>query len=51
MKLSTLIACVSVCLLHTSAIAQDSVFLEELTWTEIRDLIDSGTTRVLIPTA
>ena len=51
MKISTLLACVSLGLFHTSAIAQDSVFLEELTWTEVRDLIDSGTTRVLIPTA
>ena len=51
MKISTLLACVSLWLFHTSAIAQDSVFLEELTWTEVRDLIDSGTTRVLIPTA
>lgn len=51
MKFSTLLACVSLWLFHTSAFAQDSVFLEELTWTEIRDLIDSGTTRVLIPTA
>ena len=51
MKISALLACVSLWLFHTSAIAQDSVFLEELTWTEVRDLIDSGTTRVLIPTA
>ncbi len=35
------------------ATAQDlpSVFLEELTWTEVRDAIDSGTTTVIIPTA
>ena len=51
MKMPALIACVSLWLIHTSAIAQDSVFLEELTWTEIRDLIDGGTTRALIPTA
>jgi len=51
MKLSTLLALVLLWLFHTSAIAQDSVFLEELTWTEVRDMIDSGTTRVLIPTA
>ena len=33
--------------------AQDlpSVFLEELTWTEVRDAIDSGTTTIIIPTA
>jgi len=51
MKISTLFACLSLWLFQTSAVAQDSVFLEELTWTEIRELIDSGTTRVLIPTA
>ena len=36
-----------------AAQAQDlpSVFLEELTWTEVRDAIDAGTTTVLIPTA
>ena len=51
MKLSTLLACVSLWLLHANAGAQESVFLEELTWTEVRDLIDSGATRALIPTA
>ncbi len=51
MKFSSLLALASLSLFHISAAAQDSVFLEELTWTEIRDLIDSGTTRVLIPTA
>ena len=51
MKISSLLAFFTLWLIHTSAIAQDSVFLEELTWTEIRDLIDSGSTRVLIPTA
>lgn len=29
----------------------DTVFLEELTWTEVRDAIDSGTTTVIVPTA
>ena len=28
----------------------DTVFLEELTWTEVRDAIQSGTTTVIIPT-
>lgn len=51
MKTFALLACVSLWLIPTSAIAQDSVFLEELTWTEIRELIDSGSTRVIIPTA
>ena len=51
MKPSILLACASLMLFQGSALAQDSVFLEELTWTEIREMIDSGTTRVLIPTA
>lgn len=51
MKAFTLCACFAVWFCHAPAIAQDSVFLEELTWTEVRDLIDNGTTRVLIPTA
>ena len=29
--------------------APDTVFLEELTWTELRDLIGSGTTTIIIP--
>jgi creatinine amidohydrolase/Fe(II)-dependent formamide hydrolase-like protein len=32
------------------AAAQDSVFLEELTWTEVRDGIRAGKTTVIIPT-
>ncbi len=32
------------------AAAESSVFLEDLTWTEVRDLVRSGTTTVLIPT-
>jgi len=51
MKFPMLLACISLSMFHTTAIAEDSVFLEELTWTEIRDMIESGTTRVLVPTA
>ena len=29
----------------------DTVFIEELTWAEVRDLIKSGTTTVLVGTA
>ena len=29
----------------------DTVFLEELTWTEVRAAIDSGTTTIIVPTA
>jgi creatinine amidohydrolase/Fe(II)-dependent formamide hydrolase-like protein len=37
----------------STLVAQDlpSVFLEELTWTEVRDAIDAGTTTIIIPTA
>jgi creatinine amidohydrolase/Fe(II)-dependent formamide hydrolase-like protein len=30
--------------------APDTVFLEELTWTELRDLVEAGTTTIIIPT-
>src|SRR5215469_18391552 len=29
--------------------APDSVFLEELTWTELRDLVKSGKTTIIVP--
>ena len=51
MKFPTLLACISLSMFHTTATAEDSVFLEELTWTEIGGMIESGSTRVLIPTA
>ena len=38
------------CAARASAQAPDTVFLEELTWTEVRDLIRSGKTTVIIPT-
>ena len=43
----------AVLLPHTSAVAQeaDTVFLEELTWMEVRDAIQSGTTTIIVPTA
>src|SRR5574341_2062729 len=46
---------IAVCLLLTWASrafaqAPDTVFLEELTWTELRDLIQSGTTTIILPT-
>jgi len=36
--------------LASPALAQTSVFLEDLTWVEIRDAIRAGTTTVMIPT-
>ena len=33
-----------------AAQAPDTVFLEELTWTELRDLVQAGTTTVIVPT-
>ena len=43
---------IAVGLCSSNAIAQtpDTVFLEELTWTEVRDAIDSGTTTIIVPT-
>src|SRR5687768_10751925 len=43
---SLLILCV---LVATPAAAQNSVFLEDLTWTEVRDAMRQGSTTVLIP--
>lgn len=37
--------------LPASAEPLDTVFLEELTWTEVRDLLGEGTTTIIIPTA
>ncbi len=34
----------------TGASAQQSMYLEELTWTEVREAIDAGATTVIIPT-
>ncbi|MGL4464524.1 MAG: creatininase family protein [Planctomycetia bacterium] len=34
----------------TGAFAQDSVFLEDLTWTEVRDGLRAGATTVVVPT-
>ena len=48
MKLFAALVCLA---LPLTAGAQDSVFLEELTWTEVRDRLDQGAVRVLIPTA
>ena len=39
---------------HAAAAASEetgTVFIEEMTWTEIRDAIDAGTTTVILPTA
>src|SRR5262249_4328603 len=46
---------VLVCLLlagsaRASAPAPDTILLEELTWTEVRDLIGSGRTTIILPT-
>lgn len=46
-------ATLAILLLARPIAGQDlpSVFLEELTWTEVRGAIDSGTTTIIIPTA
>jgi creatinine amidohydrolase/Fe(II)-dependent formamide hydrolase-like protein len=48
----TLFAAATVALLSSSAFAQvpDTVFIEELTWTEVRDAIKAGKTTVILPT-
>ena len=42
---------VGICVSPALAQRPDTVFLEELTWTEVREAIDSGTTTVIVPTA
>jgi creatinine amidohydrolase/Fe(II)-dependent formamide hydrolase-like protein len=44
-----LLLCFLLLALPGAARASDSVFLEELTWTELRDLIRSGKTTIIIP--
>ena len=47
------ILCAGFCLLASSAIAAevpDTVFIEELTWTEVRDAIKAGKTTIIFPT-
>ena len=53
-RISSVIVPLALLLVAPRAVAaQDlpSVFLEELTWTEVRDAIDNGTTTIIIPTA
>jgi creatinine amidohydrolase len=47
------LALVAIAAIAAPITAQDlpSVFLEELTWTEVREAIDGGTTTIIIPTA
>ena len=40
---------VALALLPAAALAAPSVFLEDLTWTELRDAIGAGTTTVIVP--
>ncbi|HKO67103.1 MAG TPA: creatininase family protein [Burkholderiaceae bacterium] len=47
------VLCTVLCLLASSAIAAEgpnSVFVEELTWTEVRDAINAGKTTIIFPT-
>ena len=50
-SMRSLVTFVAVCLAGTAfAQAPDTVFLEELTWTEVRDAVAAGTTTIIIPT-
>jgi creatinine amidohydrolase len=46
MAAATLLACV----FAAHAVVPDTVFLEELTWTEVRDALKAGTTTIVLPT-
>ncbi len=51
-RILALLTCAVLCLaptLHAAQAAPASVFLEELTWTELRDAIQAGTTTILVP--
>jgi creatinine amidohydrolase len=51
--MSRFIICISICLLLASAACAevpDTVFIEELTWTEVRDAIKAGKTTIIFPT-
>jgi creatinine amidohydrolase/Fe(II)-dependent formamide hydrolase-like protein len=53
MRTRTVLALVAWTLLSPPASAAETpatVFLEELTWTEVRDLVRSGTTTIIVPT-
>ncbi len=49
-RLIAAVACVFLSSTRPTAQNPDTVFLEELTWTELRDAIAAGTTTVIIPT-
>jgi len=49
--LSVLCGLSVLCASPSELAAQRSVFLEELTWTEVREAIDGGTTTIILPTA
>ena len=51
--MNRLMLCVALCLVTASAIAAgspDTVFVEDLTWTEVRDAIKNGKTTIVFPT-
>ena len=51
--MNRVILCTALCLLTSSALAAeipDTVFIEELTWTEVRDAIKAGKTTIIFPT-
>ena len=51
LAMRSVVLCVGVCLAGTAfGQAPDTVFLEELTWTEVRDAVAAGTTTIIIPT-
>lgn len=51
LRIALLALCIAGVSCGASAQTPDTVFLEELTWMEVRDAIDSGTTSIIIPTA
>ena len=48
--LATAVLCVVLATAGAAAETPDTVFLEELTWTEVREAIQSGKTTIILPT-
>jgi creatinine amidohydrolase len=48
-RISLLLVAMLIAITAALAQAADSVFLEELTWTELRDLVKSGKTTIIVP--
>ena len=49
LRMLIVLACVALCDSSVAAARADSVFLDDLTWTELRARIDAGATTIIVP--